>query len=140
MPAAIALIYLVIVLGFLLIQVVGPWRKGWRLRVRYDRRPELPTGRHSIILANDHDEPIAFRRFELVRSRKRSTADMAVVSDRVDGGAWLTVEPHAERWIVFREAPDLDASANPRRDYGPLYVRIWPDRRSEPLWYRLFED
>jgi len=134
----LGLVFLVAVLGFLLIQSVGPWRRGWRLTVGYQRAAAAQDSQHRVILRNDFDEPVAFRHFELVRSKKRSTGDMIVVSDTVEGGPFFTLGPRETRTVVFRGAGDWAVSDRPW-EYGKLYVRIWPDRRSEPLWFPLEE-
>ena len=132
------LVFLALILAFVVLQMWGPWRKGWRLTVGYQRAPTARHGQHRVLLRNDFDEPVGFRRFELVRSRKRSAGDMVLISDDVDGGPMFTVEPHGTRIVIFRDAPDWEASDRPW-EYGKLFVRIWPDRRSEPLWYPLDE-
>lgn len=130
---------LVLVLAFLLLQAVGPWRKGWRLTVGYRREENsAQNNQHRVTLRNDFDNPVAFRRFELVRSKRRSAGDMIIVSDAVEGGPMFTVEPRDTRVIVFRGAADWEVSDRPW-EYGKLFVRIWPAGRMEPLWYELDE-
>ena len=134
----LGLVFLIAVLAFVVSGMWGPWRGGWRLTVGYQRAPTARHGQHRVILRNDSNHPVAFRRFELVRSHKRSAGDAVLISDSVEGGAMFTVGPHETRVVIFREAPDWEASDRPWQ-YGKLFVRIWPDRRSEPLWYPLME-
>lgn len=135
----LGLVSLVVILAFLLLQVVGPWRKGWRLTVGYQREANSATNhQHRVTLRNDYDDAVAFRRFELVRSKKRSADDMIIVSDVVEGGPMFTVEPRDTRVVVFRGAADWEVSDRPW-EYGKLFVRIWPAGRMEPLWYPLEE-
>jgi hypothetical protein len=134
----LGLVFLVAVLVFVASGMWGPWRGGWRFTVGYQRAPGAGDRQHRVLLRNDFDAPVGFHRFELVRSKKRSTGDMIIVSDTVEGGSMFTVEPRDTRVVVFRGASDWAVSDRPW-EYGKLFVRIWPDRRSEPLWYRLEE-